>query len=51
MYLPSHPQAIINNSVVTEGDTVSGAVVKRISRNSVVLEYDKLEITLNLKAG
>jgi type II secretory pathway component PulC len=50
MYLPDKPQAIINDSVVTEGDTVSGATVRKIERNRVVLDYDKLEITLNLKA-
>lgn len=49
MYLEIGPRAIINDSIVEEGDTVKGARVTRINRKSVVLEYDNVEITLNLK--
>jgi len=49
MYLADGSQAIINNSMVTAGDTVSGATVVRINRNSVILNYNNTEITLTLK--
>lgn len=49
MYIEGGPRAIINNSIVEEGDAVSGANIKRIDRKSVVLEYNGVEIVLNLK--
>ncbi len=49
MYLAGRPQAVINNSVVEEGDTVSGARVVSIDRNAVLLNFNDLEITLTLK--
>ena len=49
MYLEDGPRAIINNSIVGVGDSVSSASVARITRSSVVLESDSAEITLNLK--
>ena len=48
MYLAERPQAIINDSVVTVGDTVGGAKVTRINNSSVLLNYNGLEITLTL---
>jgi hypothetical protein len=41
--------AIINNSIVSEGDFVHGATVIRIDEQSVVLESKDAEITLSLK--
>ncbi len=49
MYLAERPQAIINNSVVEEGDTVSGAKVLNIKKNTVVLNFNDVEISLSLK--
>jgi type II secretory pathway component PulC len=49
MYLPECPQAIINNVVVTVGDIIKGAVVRKINKNNVVLDYNNVEITLDLK--
>ena len=49
MYLEIGPRAIINDAIVEEGDTVKGARVTKINKKSVVLEYNNVEITLNLK--
>jgi len=49
MYLEGAPRAIINDVVVEVGDTVSGAKVVRIDRQSAVVEYNGAEIVLNLK--
>ena len=49
MYLDSGPRAIINNAIVGEGDMVSGATVTTINKKSVILTYNNVEITLNLK--
>lgn len=49
MFLEAGPRAIINNSIVGVGDTVSGATVTKINRRSVALEYSGVEITLSLK--
>ena len=49
MYLDEGPRAIINNSIVTEGDNIDGAVVRKINRKSVVLSSGGSEFTLNLK--
>lgn len=49
MYLEEGPRAIINNSIVSEGDIVSGARVKNISKKSVTLESRDAEIKLILK--
>lgn len=49
MYLEDGPRAIINNLIVGSGDMVSGARVTGINRQSVVLEYENVEITLSLK--
>lgn len=48
MYLPNRPQAIINSSVVEQGDVISGAKVVIINKNSVVLNFNDQEITLVL---
>jgi hypothetical protein len=48
MYLEEGPRAIINNFIVEIGDFVSGAKVTRINRQSVILEYENVEITLSL---
>lgn len=49
MYLRDVPQAIINNSLVREGDVVSSATVVKINKNSVVLNLNGIEIQLILK--
>jgi hypothetical protein len=49
MYLEEGPRAIINNAIVETGDSVSGANVVRIDRKKVILVYNDVEITLNLK--
>jgi len=49
MYLNTGSRAIINNSVVMEGDTISGAKIMRINKRNVVLNFNNLEITLSLK--
>jgi hypothetical protein len=49
MYIEESPRAIINNSIVEAGDSISGARVVRIERKSVTLVYNDVEITLNLK--
>lgn len=49
MYLETGARAIINNSIVQEGDMIGGATVLLINKNSVILQYNNVEITLNLK--
>ena len=49
MYLQDRPRAIINGNMVEVGESVSGAKVDAINRNSVLLNYNDLEITLKLK--
>lgn len=49
MYLETGPRAIINNAIVREGDMVNSATVTSINRKSVILKFNNLEITLNLK--
>ncbi|MCM8761506.1 MAG: hypothetical protein NC938_01080 [Candidatus Omnitrophica bacterium] len=49
MYLEEGPRALVNNSIVQVGDVISGAKVTKINKNSVVLIYSDIEITLNLK--
>lgn len=49
MYLNDGPQAVINGYRVDEGDMINGAKVVRINKNNVVLNFDDLEVTLNLK--
>ena len=49
MFLEAGPRAIVNNSIVEVGNTVSGATVTKINRKSVALEYSGVEITLSLK--
>lgn len=49
MYLEGSPRAIINDSMVEVGDTVSGASVVKIDKKNVRLEYNGAEISLDLK--
>ena len=49
MYLTDNPKAIINNCIVSEGETVDGATVVKINKNNVVLNFNDTEITLKLK--
>jgi hypothetical protein len=49
MYLETGPRALINNAIVGAGDTVNGATVTAINKKSVILTYNNVEITLNLK--
>jgi len=49
MYMEGSPRAIINGNVIEEGDSVSGAEVKKITRNNVVLKFKDTEIVIDLK--
>lgn len=49
MHLEGGPKAIINNSTVVEGDDVDGAVVTKITNNSVTLKRKNSELTVYLK--
>jgi hypothetical protein len=49
MYIEEEPRAIINNFIVKTGDSVGGAVITNINSQSVILEYEDVEITLSLK--
>jgi len=49
MYLQERPRAIINGNMVEVGESVSGARIGAITRDSVLLNYNDLEITLKLK--
>ena len=49
MYLEGRPRAIINDSVIEEGDSISGATVRKINKDSVLLVFNDLEISINLK--
>lgn len=49
MYVEGKPRAIINNLIVEPGDRVLGAIVTGIKRESVILEHENVEITLNLR--
>jgi hypothetical protein len=48
MYLESSPKAIVNGSVVTQGDIIGGATVKKINKSAVILSYEDVEILLDL---
>ncbi len=37
----SQPQAIINNRLISEGDRIAGALVKRITKGSVVINQQR----------
>lgn len=49
MYLSDRPKAIINSSVVQEGDSVDGATVKAINQDNVHLVLNNEEITIKLQ--
>ena len=53
MYVERNPKAIINGTVVSEGDVISGATVTSITPNNVLLKYNnndnKVEVALKLK--
>ena len=49
MYIETGPRAIINGNTVEVGDSVSGAEVRRINRDNVVLTFNDAEITIDLK--
>ena len=49
MYVAGIPRAIINNSMVEVGDDVSGAAIIKINRKNVILRFNGIDITLNLK--
>lgn len=48
MYIESAPKAIVNGTMVMEGDIIGGATVKKISKTSVFLTYEDKEIQLSL---
>ena len=49
MYTPTSPQAIINDTIVTEGDMVSGFSVVKISPESVMVSSGEEEFELELQ--
>ena len=49
MYLEGSPRAIINDSMVEAGDMVNGARVVKIDKRNVLLEYNGVEMSLDLK--
>lgn len=49
MYLQERPRAIINGSMIGEGDFLEGYTVTKIDETSVQLRSNKAEITLRLK--
>ena len=53
MYIKEKPKAIINGTVVREGDVISGAFVTSITENNVLLKYNnsdnQVEMVLKLK--
>jgi len=49
MHPESGPRAIVNGSVVIEGDVIDGMVVAKITNNSVVLKKKNLEIVVRLE--
>jgi hypothetical protein len=49
MYLDEKPRAIINGNTVVVGESVNGARIDAITTDSVLLNYNDLEITLKLK--
>ena len=48
MYIESGPKAIVNGSVVEEGDVIGGATVKKINKGDVLLGYEDADILLDL---
>ena len=49
MYSPKNSQAILNGSLVSEGDKISGFSVIRIDPSSVTLSYEGNEFEVELK--
>lgn len=49
IYDPKMPRAIINNTIVREGDVIEGAKVVKIKKNSVDLTLKEKTITLKLE--
>lgn len=49
MYLEGNPRAIINDVMVEAGDMVGGARVVKIEKKSVLLQYNDVEMSLDLK--
>ena len=48
MQLIDGPRAIINDIIVGEGETVNGARVEKIKKDSVLLNYNDSEVALNI---
>ena len=48
MQLVDGPRAIINDIMVGEGETVNGAKVEKIKKDSVLLNYNDSEVALNI---
>jgi len=46
---PEYKLAIINGKHLKVGETINGAIVKRISYQQVILNYQKKDITLSLQ--
>ncbi len=48
MQLVDGPRAIINDIIVGEGETIGGAKVEKIKKDSVLLNYNDSEVALNI---
>jgi len=48
MQLVDGPRAIINDIIVGEGETIGGAKVTKIKKDSVILNYNDSEVDLNI---
>lgn len=48
MYLVDGPRALINDIMVGEGETVSGAKVVKIKKDGVILNYNNSEVDLSI---
>jgi hypothetical protein len=48
MQLVDGPRAIINDIIVGEGETISGAKVEKIKKDGVLLKYNDSEVALDI---
>jgi hypothetical protein len=49
LFDPLSPAAIINNQIVRAGEIIDGAQIKKINRNSVILDNNGNVVSLNLE--
>lgn len=49
MYREEDPQAIINNYILKEGETINGARIIKIKPDVIILDYEGAEVILKLR--